>query len=144
MRVMVVIFIFSVLRLQAQPLAVKEAIDRWVKMWNSYDLLEVDSLFDNRATYFSSEFEGLITGLDQLCAHHQKFGFVPGGRQTGNVLWLENESVQTAGSEVVVITATWFFQRKDAIRPQRGPVTFVLNKLSGKWKIIHAHFANNP
>lgn len=121
-----------------------EIIDRWVKMWNSYDLLEVDSLFDHQATYFSSEYEGLISGRENLQNHHQKFGFIPGGKKTGNTLWLENLTVQIAGAETLIVTGTWHFLRKEAIRPQRGPVTFVLGKKAGTWKILHAHFANSP
>ena len=37
-------------------------VGRWVAMWNTYDLAQVDSLFlpDARLTCFSSEKEGLI------------------------------------------------------------------------------------
>lgn len=37
-------------------------------MWNSYDLTLVDHLFlaDAYVTYFSSEKEGLITGIEAL------------------------------------------------------------------------------
>lgn len=130
--------------LLAQPSAGLKTIDQWIRMWNSYDLLAVDSIFNDQATYFSSEYAGLITGLDNLRLHHQKFGFVRGGRQTGNTLWLENLHVQAAGAEALIVTATWYFLRKDATRPQHGPVTFVVGRIAGQWKILHAHFANNP
>ena len=52
-------------------------VDEWVKLWNNYDLKQVDKLFlnDNRASYFSSEKQGIIKGIDNLIEHHKEFGF---------------------------------------------------------------------
>ena len=56
----------------------EEAVSTWVSMWNSYDLSLVDELFltDPTVTYFSSEKEGLIKGIDAVSKHHAGFGFV--------------------------------------------------------------------
>jgi len=117
----------------------------WVDMWNRFDLDRVDALFvrDARLTYFSSEKPGLITGIDAVRQHHQAFGFVPGGADRGSRLWLESVQAHTYGS-VVLVTATWLFQRAGAPTAQRGPVTLVLLGDHGSCHIAHAHFANDP
>jgi len=117
----------------------------WVEMWNRFDLDRVDALFvrDARLSYFSSEKPGLIVGMDALRQHHRGFGFVPGGADRGSRLWLEAVQAHTYGS-VVVVTATWLFQRAGAAAAQRGPVTLVLLGDGGSCRIAHAHFANDP
>ena len=64
-----------------QPPAPDAQLERWVEMWNSYDLDEVNELFldDPGLTYFSSEKEGVIRGMEAVLEHHRGFGFVPGG-----------------------------------------------------------------
>jgi ketosteroid isomerase-like protein len=120
-------------------------IDAWVEMWNTYDLDGVGKLFltDARVTYFSSETEGLIRGIDALVAHHEGFGFVPGGKEQANRLWLEDLNQEGFGTAVVV-GAIWFFRRgaEGDAAPQRGPVTFVCVRDKGEWRIAHCHFAN--
>jgi hypothetical protein len=116
-----------------------------VEMWNRFDLDRVDDLFvrDARVTYFSSEKPGLIAGIDAVRQHHRGFGFVPRGSDRGSRLWLETVQAHTYGN-VVVVTATWLFQRAGATTPQRGPVTLVLLGEGGSCRIAHAHFANDP
>ena len=48
--------------------AVERALDRWVELWNTYNLDMVEELFltDDRVTYFSSEKRGLIEGYEAL------------------------------------------------------------------------------
>jgi ketosteroid isomerase-like protein len=123
---------------------VRQALDAWVAMWNRYDLDEVDRRFvaDSTVTYFSSERGGLIRGIEALRRHHADFGFVPGGKETGNRLWLEDVQTGWHGT-VAVVTATWHFARSGAAGPpQRGPVTFVVILRRGEARIAHAHFAN--
>jgi ketosteroid isomerase-like protein len=117
----------------------------WVDMWNRFDLDRVDALFvrDARLTYFSSEKPGLMAGIDAVRQHHRGFGFVPGGADRGSRLWLENVHAKTHGN-VVVVTATWLFQRAGATTAQRGPVTLVLLGEGAGCRIAHAHFANDP
>ena len=117
----------------------------WVDMWNRYDLDRVDALFlrDSRVTYFSSEKPGRISGIEALREHHRGFGFVPGGADRKSRLWLEDVHARPYGS-VVVVTATWLFQRAGSDKPQRGPVTLVLLDEGGGCRIAHAQFANDP
>lgn len=126
----------------AFPDEVQRTLQAWVFMWNTYDLKEVDRLFPEppAPTYFSSEKEGVLRGLEALRAHHAGFGFVPGGKLQQNRLWLENQTVELFG-DTAVVTATWFFQKSDG-RIQRGPLTMVLARREGRTGIVHAHFAN--
>ena len=62
-----------------------DLVSTWVEMWNSYELDQVGELFltDDRVTYFSSEFEGVIQGFDAVLEHHRGFGFTSGGAERG-------------------------------------------------------------
>ncbi len=119
-------------------------IDRWVAMWNSYDLNMVNELFLNsdQLTYFSSEKEGVITGFDEVVSHHEGFDFVPGGRSAQSRLWLE-EVLITGSRENKVVTAIWFFSRPNG-EVQQGPVTIVYTPVDGRYRILHMNFANYP
>jgi hypothetical protein len=120
----------------------EEIVDEWVLIWNNYNLDMVKELFldDERVTYFSSEKKGLIKGIDNLVEHHRGFGFVEGGKEPGNRLWLEDVMIEEFG-ESVVVKADWIFQRKGSDKQQRGPVTIVY-VLEDKYRIAHAHFNN--
>ncbi len=124
----------------SQPL-----LDRWVAMWNSYDLSEVDVLFitDDRLTYLSSEKEGVMQGIEAIREHHRGFGFVPNGKEQLNKLWVEDVHVSDLGGSAV-IAGVWFFQRggQDAPPPQRGPFTFVYVLGADGFRIVHANFGN--
>jgi hypothetical protein len=117
-------------------------VDEWVEIWNNFNLDNVKKLFinDDRVTYFSSEKRGLIKGIDNLVVHHRDFGFVQGGKETGNKLWLEDVEIEEFG-EFIVVKADWIFQRKDSDSLQRGPVTLNYIKLD-RYRIAHAHFSN--
>jgi len=71
-------------------------IGAWVSMWNTYDLNQVHKLFlnDPGITYFSSEKEGVVQGFDAVIEHHRGFGFVEGGNDTGNKLWVDDLTTQ--------------------------------------------------
>lgn len=120
-----------------------DAVEEWVKLWNTYDLNQVKRLFldDGRVTYFSSEKQGLIKGIDSLVRHHEEFGFVAGGKETGNRLWLEDIDIEEFADSAAV-KADWLFQRKGSDRAQRGPVTILYVKAGEGWRIAHAHFSN--
>jgi ketosteroid isomerase-like protein len=120
----------------------EKVLDDWVEIWNNYNLDMVKELFldDERVTYFSSEKQGLIKGIEELIAHHREFGFVEGGNETGNKLWLEDIEIEEF-TNLVVVKADWLFQRKGSDQQQRGPVTLVYLKQNG-YKITHAHFSN--
>ena len=120
----------------------EKIVDEWVEIWNNYNLDMVPELFldDERVTYFSSEKQGVIKGIDNLIKHHREFGFVEGGKDTGNRLWLEDVDIEEFGDSVVV-KADWIFQRKGSDKQQRGPVTIVYVK-PDRYRIAHAHFNN--
>lgn len=122
-------------------------LDAWALAWNTYDLDLASALFDveSGTTYFSSEKPGRVEGAAALRAHHESFGFVPGGKAADNRLWLANLAIREAGS-VAWATATWQFDRDigGAGPVQRGPVTFVLTHGPAGWRLVHAHFANDP
>ena len=117
----------------------------WVDLWRTYDLDGVDDLFvtDSTVSYLSSEREGLVLGFDSVLAHHQGFGFVPGGSPPDQELWLEDVLGQQR-DDVATVTAVWFFGDRTAPRDsvQRGPVTFVYTHIGGRWRIAHVQFAN--
>lgn len=118
-------------------------VDEWVQFWNDFKLEKVPMLFltDDRVTYFSSEYEGLIKGYDNLVKHHEGFGFVEGGKVTGSKLWLEDVEIEEFDGTVLV-KADWLFLRKNTETPQKGPVTMVYIKDDGEYKIAHCHFSN--
>lgn len=119
-----------------------DIVDKWVKIWNNYNLDHVKDLFltDDRVTYFSSEKQGLIKGFGNLVEHHREFGFIEGGKDTGNKLWLEDVEVEEFG-DMGLVKADWIFQRKGSDKQQRGPVTIAYVK-EDDYRIAHAHFSN--
>jgi hypothetical protein len=122
----------------------RATLDAWVAVWNSFDLDAIESLFvtDSTVTYFSSEREGLIVGWAQLLAHHEGFGFVPGGEVRESRLWLDDLQLHVAGTAVSA-AAIWYFQRTpEADSVMRGPVSFVLVPDSAGYRIQHANFGN--
>ena len=120
-------------------------VAQWTEMWNRYDLSLVDELFleDERVTYFSSEKKELITGIEALREHHRGFGFLPGGKDQDNRLWVEKLRTTVYGSTALV-TGTWFFQTgtENEEEVQRGPVTFLYIRIGNEYRIAHAHFAD--
>ena len=122
----------------------RATLDAWVELWNTYDLAALPALFvgDSTLTYFSSETEGVIRGMDALRTHHEGFGFADGGAETASRLWLEGLELEPAGTAVSA-TAIWFFQSTpETDEVGRGPVTFVLVPTDAGYRIQHAHFAN--
>ena len=88
---------------------------------------------------------GGFEGLDAVMAHHREFGFVPRGKAADARLWLQDLDVREEG-RTAYATGTWCFDRDVASRTaaQRGPVTFVLRRSEGGWRVAHAHFSNDP
>ena len=124
---------------------IEETIDHWVAMWNAYDLSLVDELFltDSRITYISSEKEGIIKGIDAIREHHKGFGFVHGGKNQDNKLWVEDVHTNVFRSTAIVV-GTWLFQRgsESSDEVQRGPFTFVYIRKGNAYRLAHLHFAN--
>jgi ketosteroid isomerase-like protein len=120
-------------------------IAAWVDLWNTRDLSKVDELFlaDSRVTYFSSEREGLIQGAAAVREHHEGFGFVEGGIEPEQELWVEDIQSSVYGT-VAVVTAVWSFGDRSAPRDSisRGPMTVVYTLVDDRYRIAHIHFAN--
>ena len=120
-------------------------IDAWVALWNSYDLTLVDELFvtDSRLTYFSSEKEGVIQGIEAVREHHRGFGFVEGGKPAEKELWVEDIVTSSFGTSAVV-SSIWYFgdRTQDREMVQHGPVTFVYVLEGSDYRLAHLHFAN--
>jgi ketosteroid isomerase-like protein len=121
---------------------IREAVTAWERMWNTFDLQEVDRLFlqSDGLSYFSSEREGLIKGIQAVREHHRSFGFVNGGSHPPTKLWLEDVLIKEYGIAAVV-TGIWYFQRQDG-RLQRGPVSIFYSNQDGNYKIAHMNFSN--
>ena len=124
---------------------INELLNGWVKMWNSYDLDQVDKLFLNSSsvTYFSSEKEGVIKGIEAVREHHKGFGFIPGGKESDNRLWVEEMFIEIFES-CAAVSSIWFFQRagEDREKVQRGPMSIMYVKDGENYKIAHMHFGN--
>ncbi|NIO33197.1 MAG: DUF4440 domain-containing protein [Gemmatimonadetes bacterium] len=116
----------------------------WVDLWNTGDLARVDELFltDSSVTYFSSEREGLIEGFAAVRAHHEGFGFVDGGTQPEQELWVADVRSSMYG-DVAVVGAIWQFGDRSAPVDsiQRGPMTAVYVRAGDRYRIAHMHFA---
>lgn len=119
-----------------------KVVGAWVDMWNSYDLSRIDELFliDSNLTYFSSEKEGIVKGIQAVREHHRGFGFVEGGKVSENKLWVEDLHTADFGSAVIV-TGIWYFRRSSG-KIQRGPVTFVYVQKENDYRLAHLNFAN--
>jgi hypothetical protein len=115
----------------------------WVNLWNTYDLSLVDELFltDSSVTYFSSEREGLITGINAVRTHHEGFGFVRGGKPAAQELWVDDVHTATHGPTAIV-TGMWFFGQRDSApdEVQRGPFTFVYVLKGAEYRLAHLNF----
>jgi len=122
-----------------------KVVGAWVAFWNCYDLSLVDQLFltDENVTYFSSEKEGLITGIEAIREHHKGFGFVDGGKESPNKLWVEDLHTTVFG-HVAIVNGIWFFQREgtDPDKARGGPVTMVFVKVGDEYRIAHMNHGN--
>jgi len=121
-----------------------DLVDSWLDMWQTFDLDRVRDLFldDDALTYFPSDTEGLIVGIDAVLNYHEGLGFSAGGFQPDSELWLEDVTIANL-EESAVIGAIWYFGSR-ANRPAagRGPLTMVLTRTSAGLRISHVHFGN--
>ncbi len=126
------------------PFDANKWLGAWVQMWNNYDLNQVEKLFlpNDHLTYFSSEKQGTLIGIDPVREHHRGFGFVEGGKDQPNKLWLEEIHVSVLGPTAVV-TAIWFFEKPNGTQ-MRGPMTIVYTEHFGEYRIAHMNFSNYP
>jgi len=125
------------------PFDTEEHMAAWVNLWNTYDLTLVDDLFltDSTVTYFSSEREGLITGIEAVRTHHEGFGFVHGGKVAEQELWVGEVHTAVHGPSAIV-TGMWFFGQRDSVpgEVQRGPFTLVYVLKDAEYRLAHLNF----
>jgi len=119
-------------------------LDDWLSMWARYDLDHVGDLFlpSDALTYFPSDGEGLITGIQAVRDYHEGLGFTSGGFDPEQELWLEDVTIANLG-ESAVIGAIWYFgSRVDRASAGRGPLTMVLTDTARGFRISHVNFGN--
>lgn len=125
------------------PFDTDRHMSAWLNLWNTYDLALVDELFlnDSTVTYFSSEREGLIRGIDAVRTHHEGFGFVPGGRPATQDLWVDDVHTEVFWPTAIV-TGVWLFGDREGAPElaQRGPFTFVYLQEGDTYRLAHLNF----
>jgi len=86
------------------PFNAARELDRWVSLWDAYDLEMLPDIFlwDPTVTYFSSETEGLLRGTEALRDHYRSMGFATGGRTPEQSLWVEEVHAVATGSTAIV------------------------------------------
>jgi len=118
-------------------------LDAWLAMWRRYDLDQVDDLFlDQDVTYFPSDQQGLIEGLDAIREYHAGLGFVAGGFQPENELWLEQVTIADFRDSAVVGALWYFGNRVNRRAAGRGPLTMALTRTPSGFRIAHVNFGN--
>ena len=130
------------IQVESDLAALNVLVADWVGMWNSYDLDQVGGLFlnDHRLTYFSSEKEGLIRGMEAVLEHHRGFGFISGGSEQSSRLWMEDVGIDLM-RDAATVTGIWYFQADSGSEPQRGPVTIVCMRTAAGWRFAHMNFS---
>ena len=126
------------------PATAQQALEYWLALWRRYDLDRLGEIFldDSTLTYFSSDSEGIKEGYDAVVEHHRDLGFVSGGFQPENELWLEDTLIADF-EESVVVTGVWYFgNRISRETAGRGPMTMVLVRTTAGYKISHIHLGN--
>ena len=128
------------------PATAQQALEYWLALWRRYDLDQVGSVFlqDRALTYFSNDTQGVKEGFEAVLAHHEELGFVRGGFQPDNELWLE-ETVIADFDGSAVITAIWHFGNRVArADAAQGPITMVVVRTSSGYRISHVNMGNYP
>ncbi len=122
----------------------QDALEAWLGAWGSYDLdiLRDALLVDATLTYFPNDEQAVLEGWDAVRDYHERLGFVPGGFDPENDLWLEDVVVADF-DESAVVTATWHFGNR-VLRAEaaRGPLTIVAVRTTGGYRISHVNMGN--
>jgi len=124
----------------------RDILEAWLEMWRRYDLDGLGDVFvdDPALTYFPSDGQTLLEGLDAVTAYHEGIGFVSGGFQPESELWLDDVTISDFG-ESAVVGAVWHFgSRVDQGGVPRGPLTLVMSRTPQGLRITHVNFGNYP
>jgi hypothetical protein len=121
-------------------------VEGWLGMWREYDLDQVSELFvhDDALSYFPSDREGVIEGFGAVLEYHRGLGFISGGFDPENELWLEQVMIADF-EDSAVVTAIWQFGNRLTRRTSgRGPLTMVIARTAAGYRISHVAFGNYP
>jgi hypothetical protein len=119
-------------------------LEGWLEMWREYDLDRLSTVFvnDDALSYFPSDREGVIEGFAAVLEYHRGLGFVPGGFDPENELWLEQVTIADF-EDSAVVTGIWNFGARLARRiTGRGPLTIVMARTAAGYRISHVAFGN--
>jgi imidazolonepropionase-like amidohydrolase len=119
-------------------------LEGWLGMWRKYDLDRVSELFvdDDALSYFPADREGVIEGFSAVLDYHRALGFVSGGFDPQNDLWLERVMIADF-EDSAVVTAIWQFGNRLARRISgRGPFSMVIARTAAGYRISHVAFGN--
>jgi len=128
----------------AGPASAQAALNGWVQAWRRYDLDRLGEVLlqDATLTYFANDEEGTIEGFAAVREYYEGLGFVPGGFQPENELWLENVVVADFENSAVV-SAMWHFgSRLMRTEAARGPFSMVVVRTSDGFRISHVNMGN--
>jgi uncharacterized protein (TIGR02246 family) len=103
--------------------------------WNRGDLdtFVSDYAPEQRTTFITSH--GVIRGPDAIKAAYEP-RFVPGAQHDS--LSFENVEVDVLAPNVINVIAYYRLMRGDTTTA-RGPTSLVMQKMDGRWRIIHDH-----
>ena len=124
----------------------RQVFEAWLALWRRYDLDRVPEIFleDETLTYFPSDAEGVRQGLEAVVQHHRDVGFVRGGFQPEQELWVEDPLIADFGDSAV-ITGVWYFGNRVAREGAgHGPLTMVVVRTRNGYRISHLNLANYP
>lgn len=125
------------------PATAQQALEVWLALWRRYDLDEVRDVFleDPAVTYYASDSRGMLEGIDAVVAYHEEQGFVAGGFNPDNELWLEDALIADY-DESAVVTAQWRFGNRVARdEAAGGPLTMVIVRTGSGFRIAHLSMA---
>jgi imidazolonepropionase-like amidohydrolase len=128
------------------PASPQQALEAWLGLWRRFDLESLGDVFlqDPALTYFASDSDGLIEGYEAVRAYHEQAGFVSGGFQPEQELWLEDVVIADF-DDSAVISGVWHFgSRVSPAEAGRGPMTMVVERTGSGYRIAHLHMGNYP
>jgi hypothetical protein len=86
----------------------------------------------------------VIEGFGAVLEYHRGLGFIAGGFDPPNELWLERVMIADF-EDSAVVTAVWQFGNRLTRRTSgRGPLTMVIARTAAGFRISHVAFGNYP
>lgn len=128
------------------PASPQQALEAWLGLWRRFDLDGLGAVFlqDPALTYFASDSDGLIEGYDAVRAYHEEAGFVSGGFQPEQELWVEDVVIADFDDNAVISGVWHFGNRVSRTDAAQGPMTMVVEQTGSGYRIAHLHMGNYP